>query len=459
MSTSRFRISLAILACLVVGFLAVNVTQTLLADYDGWSIVRGVEVEVDSLIIEPDDLLTRRDRDTIQKVVEEARDYGIPWSVAVYSDASLEPGVAPEDKARDLLDDLDIESRPGADDGLLMLVAVPEDDHTATSVHFVTGDNFYPTGGITPERLQWIADVQMAPIIADNNIGDAVIEGATWVEWMQLFMPKPDPASTNLQQGLQTILHPLGTIALAGLALLVGAAAVAVAWLTRRNSDRESPLALNPIRAAALANGRVDHRVVAGMILGAIDRGLLIQTAGGLAVAHSENQIDRAQTDHLMEQSVTSLRADGIRVTPARLVRFFRGGSLPQRLEDELATAGYLDPRSYRFRLALRIAAVAGSLAGLLTLVLAVFGEVESTLAAAIALSVISLTVLIWNEHRSWTTNAGHAAVKTWLSHHQQPDDRERFIFETIRQLDDVTDGGSFRSDRSPLLASLRYQG
>lgn len=467
MSITRFRLSLAILAFLALGFVAVAwVIPTVFAERDGWDLFSPVPdemEEIDPLIIEPGNLITFRDQASIRRVVEEARNYGIPWSVAVVSDATLAPGVPLEEQAQTLFEDADIESRPGADDGLLMFVVVPEADHTATSVHFVTGENFYPRGGITPDRLQWIADVQMAPFIADNAIGDAVIEGAIWVEWTQLFEPTPDPAPTVLQEGLQRILRPLGTVALAGLMALVGGTAIAVAVLTRRGTGAASSLELDPIRAAALANGRVNRRVIAGAVIDAIDRGVLVDSPDGLSYVRDRH----AEEDNLIEPKLTkavdALVGQDIMVTPASLARHLRTTDLPRVMEDQLANADYLCPRSYRFELALRILAATGTLAGILGLVLSVFGEVESTLAIAIPLTALSIAVLIWNEFRGWTTRAGRASLDQWLLHHGNREDRERHTFDTIRWLDEVpvslSESAVIGPNRRNLLESLRHQG
>ena len=61
-----------------------------------------------------------------------------------------------------------------------------------------------------------------------------------------------------------------------------------------------------------------------------------------------------------------------------------------------------------------------------------VLGEVAPSLAGAIALTGISLVVLIWNERRSWTTSAGRGALRVWEVAHPSPEDRQRALYEAI---------------------------
>lgn len=452
MSTTKFLVALSVLAGVILGSVTITwVLPTVFEDHDGWGIIPSLQADMKDtarFISEPDDLLASRAEETLRRIVEDTRKYGIPWSIAVVSDTALDPNIPVEDQARALYDETNIESRPDADDGLLMYVVIPDGAHTETSVHFVTGANFYPTGGITPERLQWIADVQIAPIIAENRIGRAVVEGATWVEWMQLFEPTPDPAPTNLQTGIDRLLHPLGTLALAGLLVVGAGGAIAVAVLTRRGTAPETTLELDPVNAAALANGRVDRQVIAGVILDAVDRSALHETTKGLEYQTLESDISHRQIDAHLTSAIDALSGQNVAVTPANLNRFLQVSPLPTALEDDLAQAGYFHPGSYRLTFWLRIGALVGSLVGLLALVLAVLGEVESTIAAALPLTALSIAILVWNEFRSWTTNAGRASLVLWLTHHR--DDRDRALFEAIRHLD--------RDEPSPFESTFAIQ-
>jgi hypothetical protein len=445
MSVKRFRLSLVLLAFAGLCLFGASMLPALLSDPDGWEGFSPIVIDAEPLIAQPSDVLTSRHRETIRRIVAVenqdtggfSRRYGIPWSVAVVRDSQIDPDVSPDEYAATLLNELEIESEPDADDGLLMMAVIPEGDHTATTVHFATGHAFYPRGGITPEHLEWIAEVQMAPYIADNTIGDAIIEGAYWVEWMQFFEPPPNPAPTILQTGLGDLLDPLGSVTLAGLAMLIAGGATAVAIMTRQGVTAPADqLDLGVTGATALAIGRFNEQAVAGVVLDASNRSVLIETPDGLALNSNVTSHRYSAYDAQLMRAVTALKEEGVVVTHARLVRYLGKSELSTGIEDDLARSGFMHPRSPLFQAALSVAAVTGSLLGIAGLVLAVLGQVESALFAALALTAVAIPVLIWNESRSWTTQAGREQLARWLNQH--PDDPDRRLFETVLRHNDL---------------------
>ena len=455
------KVSLTLLSLIVlvgIAFGAVQLYSIVTSEHDGWDIFAPVEATTEPLVVEPRNLLSRDDRESLNHVVTETRGYGIPWSIWVVSRDSLESDLSAEEIAAQRYAEQPVESTEGAGDGLLMVVVVPEPDHTATEVAFVTGPNFYPKGGITPERLDEIAEVQMAPLITDDNIGDAVIEGATWVEWTQLFQPAPDSPPSNLERGLQDLLSPLGAAAIAALAIIVLAAAVLVKAITWRGSGAATQPDLNGLLAAAAARGRVDRHVIAGAILNAVDRGAIAVDDRGLT-APAEPQ-EASKWDAKLRALVSDLQQGGEPVTPALLTRYLRhNGDLRRAIEDELARDGAFHPRSPVLTVWLRWIAAGGLLLGAIALVLAVIGESAPALTAGLALATISLVVLIWNERRSWTTRSGMRALAQWRATHDAPDDRERVLYETIMALETVDMEPSYQSPvrktAQPLVGAL----
>lgn len=432
MSIRASLIALGIMIIAILVFVATQILVTVTGDHDGWDIFAPVSVTTDAVTVEPPNLLTQEDRESLNAVVSESRTYGIPWSVYVASEDEFSAGLEPEVIAERIFSQDPVESREGAGDGLLMVVIVPEEDRTETAVEFVAGPNFYPMGGITPERLQYIADVQMEALIEEERIGDAVIEGATWVEWTQLFEPTPDPPPSNLEMGLQDLLEPLGAVGFAGLALLIAGITAYVIVATRRSSAVSTPPELDAITAAAAARGRVDHAVIASVVLDAIDRGMLLLS--GTTVKRPAGTYDKSSMwDRELTNAFSSLEQRRHQPTLASLTRTLSSGSLLQRhMEDHLAAGGIFARRAQVHTVVLRIVAIVGLALGAIGIVLSVLGESDQTLVASFALSVISLIVLIWNEHRSWTTRAGMRAAASWRDRHSAYDDRERLVYETI---------------------------
>ena len=441
--------ALGIVILAIVVFLAAQVFSTVTGEHDGWDIFAPVSVTTEPVTVVPPNLIDGEDQETIEAVVSESRTYGIPWSVYVTSDDQFNAGLDPETVAERLFSEDPVESTEGADDGLLMVVIVPEADHTETMVEFVAGPNFYPKGGITPERLEYIADVQMGTLIEEDRIGDAVIEGATWVEWTQLFEPTPDPPPSNLERGLQDLLEPLGAIGFAGLALLViGATAYAIVT-TRLGSRVATPMNLDAITAAAVARGRVDRAVIGGIILDAIDRGSFVVSDETLVSpsAHPE----ASGWDAELNNALSTLEERGQQPTLATVTRALSSDSpLKFHIEDRLAAGGMFAPRAPVHTSALRIIAIVGVVLGAVGIVLSALGELDQTLVASGSLTLISIIVLIWNERRTWTTRVGKHALASWRDRHQADDDRERVLYETIMTFEELETTPATRSPINP---------
>jgi hypothetical protein len=450
------KLSAALLGVIIMAGIAIGaykVLDVVTSEHDGWDIFAPVEVGAPPLTVEPVNLLLKEDRETIERVVMAGRtDWGLPVAIVVVDDGMIEPGQSIEDAAAERATTEPVESSEDAGDGLLMLVVVPDDDHTATEVAFVPGPNFYPRGGITPERLAFIADVQMQALVDENRIGPAVIEGATWVLWTHLFEPTPDPPASNLERGLDKLLVPLGAAGIAALALAVALAAATVTFMTWRGAGSGSQSGeLDGIHAAAAERGRVDRGVLAGAVLDAIDRGTL--AIDGTGALHVVTEATSAR-DRALAAVIAGITQRGGSPTAAAIARRLTGdGSLEREIEVELAGSGRFHPRSSVLTAVMRWIAITGTVLGMVAIVISVMGEAPPALLASIALAAISLVALIWNEQRSWTTRAGRAALKSWRDRHEATDDRERALFDAIvdaESLDIVP------PDRSPLRPEAR---
>ena len=449
-------LSLVILAAMLFGAVRIYLAAT--SVHDGWDIFSRVDATTDMLIVAPQDLMSRDDRESIEHVVYETRGFGVPWSVWVVSRDELNTSLPADQIAEQQFAKEPVESTEGAGDGLLMAVIVAEPDQTQTEVAFVTGPNFYPKGGITPERLNYIADVQMRILIEEDRLGDAVIEGATWVEWTQLFEPTPNPPATNLERGLQELLSPLGTIGIAVVAALVVGAALLVRALTWRGMVGGTAIGLNGVTAAAVSRGRVDDAVVSGVMLDALDRGV-VTIDDEDRVSHGSGQSD-SRRDHRISATLGNLTGNGVEPTLSSLARAIRkSGDIRRDIEDELAHQGLYHPRSPIYTARMRWISAAGAVLGLVAVVISVLGESAPALAASIALVVISLVALIWNERRTWSTRSGSQAVRDWLNRHDRHNDRERVLYETIMAYETVdllpAQASPLRPDARPLVAAI----
>ncbi len=432
------KISAALLSLIIfaaVVFAAFRLVNVVTQEHDGWDIYAPVDVTTNPLLVEPAGALTTDDQDTLNSVVMAGRrDWGLPWSILVAElpgDGST--GESAEEIAARRMAVEPVESSEGAGDGLLMVVTVPEDDRARTDVAFATGPNFYPKGGISPERLAYIADVQMVSLIEEGRIGDAVVEGATWVLWTQLFEPQPNPAATNLQRGLQDLLVPLGAAGFALLAGVVAASAGAALALTLRGSaTTPDPASLDGVTAAATSRGRVDRQVITGVLLDALDRGVVVLRPDGSLSASPTGTTTVRDRDSAMLEAIARLNTGDRNGIDAQAAQMRHDEVLRHFLEDAMATGGYFYPGSPRVTRWLCWIALAGIGLGVLATVIAVAGDSAPAIAAALALTVVSLVVLIWNDRRSWATWVGRRAVRDWRRAHTSADDRERVLYEVI---------------------------
>lgn len=465
-------LALILLAGAIVG--AVTLARAVTTERDGWDLFDRIEVTSDPVLIDPPDLFLTtlpEDIDPVErnlayeetmsalvKVVNESRDFGIPFTVHVITDEGIDDERSADEVAADRYADAPVETREGADDGLLMVVIVTEPDHTETRVGFATGSNFYPRGGITPERLETIASVQMQALIDESRIGDAVVEGATWVEWTQLFQPTPNEPATRLENGLGKLLEPWGALLFGGLAAIVLAAAVGTKALTLRGETASVTLdGADAIDMGAIARGRVDRAVLVGALLDAIDRGTIVLDGQRHLHAGAAGATPR---DTLLSEVIGDIEARGGTPTPAVLGRYLANdGDARHALENRLAEAGALDRRAPVLTVWLRCIAAVGTVLGIIGLVISVLGASAPALAGAIALTGISLVALIWNERRSWTTRAGRSALREWEDAHPSPGDRQRALYEAITGMDTVDlrspDRSPLRPDAQKLAASL----
>lgn len=457
----KMKFSLAILSLLILAaatFGAVRVLDIVTSERDGWDIFSRVDATTDMLTVAPQSLISEDVRESIEHVVYETRGFGIPWSIWVVGRDELNSSLAADQLAEQQFAEEPVESAEGAGDGLLMAVVVNEADLAETEVTFVTGPNFYPKGGITPERLDYIADVQMQILIDEERIGDAVVEGATWVEWMQLFEPTPSPPETNLERGLQDLLNPLGALAIAGIAALVAGAALVIRVLTWRGAPSTAREPLNGLTTAAISRGRVDDAVTSGVILDAIDRGVLNLDDGGLvSIANGET---RSRWDDMLLTAIHGIERRGSSVTlPLLLREVKRTGNLRRAIEDRLAREGLYHPKSPVYTILLRWIAATGAVLGLVAVIIAVMGESGLALGASIALTAVSLVILIWNERRTWRSRAGSKALREWLDQHDEDNDRERVLYEAIMVYETVDlmppQQSPIRPDAAPLIATL----
>jgi uncharacterized protein (TIGR04222 family) len=374
--------------------------------------------------------------------------------------ADLEPGAAvPDDVMRDMakawMREEPIESSPGAMDGFLMLVIMPEDP-TLSSAVIEPGSDALPLNGLTRANIDEVVQTLVLPSFAENQVSQGIRNGLSVFSYNNLF-GRPERIELG---GLHQDLQMVAGVPLAGLTL-VGAAGLAglAAWIHRR--DRVVPHAgeetmLSPFSAAALYRGRVDDAVVTGGLLEMVRQGALIREDDALRIVAS-----RAETsgDPFLAGVLDVLRKnagpDGTVAAPALRRLHDLMGPARHEMEDTLARPGLFN-RDGRVELAwlLLASALVGAIA-LFTLLPSILGAARFGILAILIAAITISVVLIWATRRSWTTPRGQEALEEWTRAAPVPD---KAVFDTIVNQDDLISsvGGPFTPATVNLVRSLR---
>jgi uncharacterized membrane protein YgcG len=399
----------------------------------------------------PSGVLTGEDTNTINRLVFEAREFGVPHAIRVMStptsvttlgDLSSLQGAVPAQQqvtqrlADEWLANEQIETSEGAEDGILLLVVIPQDDHTKTTAAYATGPNALPQNGLTRERLDRIVTDVMHPYFADNRIGAGIMEGTATLNYENLFVTSPRLDVEEPRQSLQTVTNfPLAALTIASALVLTGF----VLWIRRRHAvpGGEIDESLSPFAAGAIARGRVDEAITTGAILHLIELGSLIPGSARRGVLTLEIGPEPLCADPFARHVWAGLRSrmdsTSKRLSPSAM-RQLQELLLPSRqwLEDDLASRGLFNRNAKVETVWMVLACAAVMAIALYTVAPSIIAMarwgVVSIVAALIAVGI----ALWWTSRRSWSTPAGLRSQQIWDVQHRQEASPERAIYEAI---------------------------
>jgi uncharacterized membrane protein YgcG len=166
-----------------------------------------------------------------------------------------------------------IESAPGVDDGIVILVSLHESSRAQNALVVSTGRNALPINQLTSETLREIYETEMLPAFRRNEINLALAFGVRRILYYEGYTP-PDPAPlSSRQETAQTLAS--------GVLILTGLLAIAGPLLTRWRGLRHR-LRLRRLYPVALALSLV---VAAGLaVYGRSERLLALAVLGGAAL-------------------------------------------------------------------------------------------------------------------------------------------------------------------------------
>ncbi|MCO5216116.1 MAG: hypothetical protein M9934_01440 [Thermomicrobiales bacterium] len=381
-----------------------------------------IEIDAPLLITFPDSLLTENDFSAIEGRIREARNSGVPLAVRVVDlsangqDVPREIHQLPGTDLSQLtqaqingttqawIDQEPVETTPGADDGILLLVIVPE-DRTQTQAYWRIGPNALPLNSLTAGNIAATVptmEAQFKQGFVANGVYQGLLEFGSNIQ----FGVPERRERTTLQDALHTAMIPLAIItAMAGVAIPL------IAWRLGRKSTNvvAATETLSAWEIAAIEIGRVSPAVTTAMLLEAIHDGSVRPTDGGgllLSPEHTGPVVDVLRpfaSDHGVVPRAAVLEIEGI-TQPIRL-----------EMEDHLASIGAFTDRARTDRTWILL------LMGIATFLIAL-GIVPIVVSMS-ALGILGIVVAVlgitwgwwWLEHRSYTTEAGTVMMAAWL--------------------------------------------
>ena len=403
----------------------------------------------------PPNLLQSADRTNIERIAAELAAYGATVGVTVRRvDA---PAEDTQTAAQELYEDRPIESAPEAGDGLLILVEIPRGAPRMTTIGFAAGPNFYPRGGLNPDRLREVVATEVQPLIDRNNVGDAIVTLMQWTSVIHLFEQGPRVELTERQGVLNDVLDRVAAPLLTALALALGGVAWWVGRRTRRlgpiaAADREA-LALDAVEAGALARGRVDAAVLTGALLQLHERGAVTVVPERKSVPTLRLTEDVGGLDPkagLVWAAVGRLAKPGSDDVPPPHLRQLPDGWEDARagIERALYTRTLFDPGARRADALLRFLALVAAAAAVLLVIPTLVARSGAAIAAEILLLAVAVVVWQWSCHRSWTTANGAFALHAWRDR-LPVDDPQRVLYDVITRQERAADN-RFLSIRGP---------
>jgi uncharacterized membrane protein YgcG len=167
--------------------------------------------------------------------------HGIPTLIVVQA-GDMTPQAA-EAFAADVRRSWDVESRPGADDGLVMLVIADASDATRVFTTMSWGANALPHFGVTETTAARIQAAWMQPNLAEGRIYEAIDHTLRRLIYHAIYDPAPQAPLSDAQSAVRGIISAVSPV----LALL----AVALAFARRGRTDRGVMLPVGALLAAS----------------------------------------------------------------------------------------------------------------------------------------------------------------------------------------------------------------
>ncbi|MDQ4100060.1 MAG: TPM domain-containing protein [Chloroflexota bacterium] len=161
-------------------------------------------------VYDPYRLLDSDQRDTLRADADRLRRAGLPTLVYIrISEADDQQAAAFADR---LLNEWSVESAPGANDGLVMLISMGVTTRRSGEVTIRTGPRALPEGGLDAARLASIAEERIEPRLQRGQIYTGALAGLRGMVYTIAYFPAPQPPPTERERRVAEILTWLAPV-------------------------------------------------------------------------------------------------------------------------------------------------------------------------------------------------------------------------------------------------------
>ncbi|MBX5446378.1 TPM domain-containing protein [Sphaerobacter sp.] len=272
--------------------------------------------------------------------------------IVVYLQARDASQSETEAEARALMDAWDVQSAPGAHDGVVMFFNLRPGNLRRGQVFIYAGEKHYDGGNLPESELQRIIDEEMIPLLRDNQTAEGIGAGLDAIAHSLTNGPPKQPVHKWLARLVTAGRFSIANIVSAAVGMfmfLVGLATYQARSISRSPvvPTTKKPDDTPPAIAGALVSGRVIHHQLEATLIDLAQRGALaIEPAGGGTV--QLRLVDRSRIKAPFELALwTSLElaSRGTGVVPGEVLgelwRFW--GRARAEVRSQLEASGLFD--------------------------------------------------------------------------------------------------------------------